>query len=62
MFTLKTTNQYRKDRNRCKKRGYDISLLNDVIEHYLRNKYYRENRMERSARFYASGILYTGDE
>ena len=38
MLTLKTTKQYRKDRNRCKKRGYDLSLLDDVIETLLEQK------------------------
>jgi len=36
MLSLTTTKQYRKDRNRCKKRGYDMSLLDDVIEELLK--------------------------
>ena len=36
MLSLTTTKQYRKDRNRCKKRGYDMSLLDEVIEELLK--------------------------
>ena len=35
MLSLTTTKQYRKDRNCCKKRGYDMSLLDEVIEELL---------------------------
>jgi mRNA interferase YafQ len=32
MLALKTTKQYRKDRNICKKRGLKMELLDEVIE------------------------------
>jgi len=38
MLALKTTKQYRKDRNLCKKRGLDMSLLDDVILTLLERK------------------------
>ena len=31
-YTLKTTNKFKKDYKRCKKRGYDMDLLSDVID------------------------------
>jgi len=38
MLTLQTTKQYRKDRNRCKKRGLKMSLLDEVIQALLEEK------------------------
>ena len=35
MMELKTTGKFRKDYKRCKKRGLDISLLEDVIDTLL---------------------------
>jgi mRNA interferase YafQ len=32
MYSIKATNQFKKDLKRCKKRGYDLSLLELVID------------------------------
>ena len=32
MYSIKATNQFKKDVKRCKKRGYDISLLEQVVD------------------------------
>ena len=32
MYTIKFTNAYKKSYKRIKKRGYDLSLLNDVVD------------------------------
>jgi mRNA interferase YafQ len=32
MYTLTTTTQFRKDYKRVKKRGYDLHLLQEVID------------------------------
>ncbi len=32
MYNIKATNQFKKDLKRCKKRGYDIPLLEKVID------------------------------
>ncbi len=32
MYQLKTTNRFNRDLRRCKKRGYDLQLLKDVIK------------------------------
>jgi mRNA interferase YafQ len=32
MYSIKATNQFKKDVKRCKKRGYDLSLLELVID------------------------------
>ena len=38
MLELVTTGQFRKDYKRVKKRGYDISLLEEVIDLLLNNQ------------------------
>jgi mRNA interferase YafQ len=38
MLTLHTTKQYRHDRNLCKKRGWDIVRLDQVIQMLLNEK------------------------
>jgi mRNA interferase YafQ len=38
VLTLKTTSQYRKDRNRAKNRGLDMSLLDTVIQTLIEEK------------------------
>ena len=38
MLQLETTRQFRKDYKRVKKRGYDISLLENVIQTLLEEK------------------------
>lgn len=38
MLELVTTGQFRKDYKRVKKRGYDMALLEDVINHLLQEK------------------------
>ena len=38
MMELKTTGKFRKDYKRCKKRGLDMSLLEDVIKPLLAEK------------------------
>ena len=35
-YTLKVTTKFKKDLKRCKKRGYDIGLLESVIDTLLR--------------------------
>ena len=37
-YTLKPTKKFKKDYKRCKKRGYDIDLLEDVIDTLLAGK------------------------
>lgn len=32
MYEIRTTNQFNKSLKRCKKRGYDLSLLKEVID------------------------------
>jgi mRNA interferase YafQ len=32
MYSIKATNQFKKDVKRCKKRGYDLSLLEQVVD------------------------------
>ena len=32
MYSIKATNQFKRDVKRCKKRGYDLSLLEQVID------------------------------
>lgn len=38
MMTLQTTAQFRRDYKRVKKRGYDMALLQDVIDQLLAGK------------------------
>ena len=38
MWQLKTTGQFRKDYKRLKKRGYDLNLLENVIQTLLEEK------------------------
>ena len=38
MKTLKTTTQFKKDYKKCKKRGLDLSLLEDIINQLLEGK------------------------
>ncbi|GHV48723.1 hypothetical protein FACS1894204_13120 [Synergistales bacterium] len=38
MFDLRTTSQYRKDRKLAKKRGFDMDLLDDVIQQLIEGK------------------------
>lgn len=38
MLQLETTGQFRKDYKRVKKRGYDISLLENVIQNLLEER------------------------
>ena len=38
MLTLKTTKKYRKDRNLCKKRGFKMNLLDEVIQTLRKQK------------------------
>ena len=38
MMELKTTGKFRKDYKRCKKRGLDMNLLEDVIDTLLAGK------------------------
>ena len=38
MLQLETTGQFRKDYKRVKKRGYDMNLLEDVIQTILEEK------------------------
>ena len=38
MMKLKTTSKFRKDYKRCKKRGLNMSLLEDVIDTLLEGK------------------------
>lgn len=38
MMTLKTTTQFKKDYKKCKKRGLDMTLLEDVITRLLEGK------------------------
>jgi len=32
MYSIKATNQFKKDVKRCRKRGYDLSLLEQVVD------------------------------
>jgi len=32
MYSIKATNQFKKDVKKCKKRGYDLSLLEQIID------------------------------
>ncbi|MDD6573310.1 MAG: type II toxin-antitoxin system YafQ family toxin [Thermoflexaceae bacterium] len=38
MLELKVTNQFRKDYKKVKKRGYDVNLLENVIQMLLEEK------------------------
>ena len=37
-YILKTTTKFKKDYKRCKKRGYDINLLGEVVDQLLDGK------------------------
>lgn len=48
MLQLETTGQFRKDYKRVKKRGYDISLLEDVIQMLLKEMPLAERHRDHS--------------
>ncbi len=37
MYQVNTTNRFNKDLKKCKKRGYDINLLNSVIKKLVKD-------------------------
>ena len=43
MLKLVTTAKFRKDYKRIKKRGYDLSLLEDVLDQLLQEKTLEQN-------------------
>ena len=55
MMELKTTSKFKKDYKRCKKRGYDMTLLKDVINTLL-----AEKPLEEKHRDHALVGKYTG--
>lgn len=48
MLQLETTGQFRKDYKRVKKRGYDMNLLEDVIQTILEEKSLAEKYRDHS--------------
>ncbi|WP_455617908.1 type II toxin-antitoxin system YafQ family toxin [Eisenbergiella sp.] len=48
MLQLETTGQFRKDYKRVKKRGYDMNLLEDVIQTILEEKLLAEKHRDHS--------------
>lgn len=43
MYTIKATNQFKKDLKKCEKRGYDINLLEEVVSILQKNGKVPEN-------------------
>ena len=55
MMELKSTSKFKRDYKRCKKRGYDMTLLRDVINDLL-----AEKTLEAKHRDHALAGKYTG--
>lgn len=48
MYTIKATSKYQKDLKRIKKRGYDISLLTEVIKKLANGEHLPEKNRDHS--------------